>query len=330
LRVDRQGTRGGLHRRAGALGPSTNPSRPTQPLSSGITVEEALARLRSRPAADCRVGGRRAHTPAGAWRTGGVKAIVVALVAAPAALGMLMVGADAIGSAPTPGASGTRPDAQASASSGNRAHGGDHRGTQSTSSAGPPAGASPTDAPAGGTGPAPSTTTTRAPGHPSGSARPSSAANAPTAVAAGAATGPTGTTTTTSTTTTTTVPPPVRAWNAQYGSILVTLLGDITAVQGATATAGDYTAVVPLWQQLATDVASAQALPAVPDATLAAGLSTALGELSMATADWLGSLTSTAPPAGTIANQAQFDAGTAQFSQGVTNFTAADAGIVAA
>jgi hypothetical protein len=70
-------------------------------------------------------------------------------------------------------------------------------------------------------------------------------------------------------------------------------------------------------------------LPAVLDATLAAGLSTALGEPSTA-ADWLDSLTSTAPRAGTIANQAQFDADRAQFTQGVTDFTATHVGIVAA
>jgi hypothetical protein len=71
-------------------------------------------------------------------------------------------------------------------------------------------------------------------------------------------------------------------------------------------------------------------LPAVPDPSLESSWSAALGELAAASADWLGSLTSTAPPGGTIADQAQFDAGTAQFTQGAADFTTADTAIVSA
>ena len=319
-------------------------------MTAGITVEEALTRLRAGSPPPRRRSLRGGTSPKhsarnpslGPART--VKVILGTLVAAPVVLGILIAGGDALGAkAPTPtstlGTPGSAPAGGRSPSA-QRAH---HRAsavggqstTTTTTTLGP--GAPGTAATVGTPATTPTTTTAA---HPSSGAHPSAQAAASggpsgaiTAGSSGETTTTTSTTTTTApgaTTTTTTAPSPVQAWNVQSGAILATLNADIAAVEAATPVAGDYTAVVPVWQQLATDVTAAQALPAVPDPTLETAWTTALGELATASADWLGSLTSTAPPGGTIANQAQFDAGTAQFAQGMADFTTADSGIVSA
>jgi hypothetical protein len=125
-------------------------------------------------------------------------------------------------------------------------------------------------------------------------------------------------------------PSPVAAWDLQYRSAVTTLQGDVSTVEAAEPTSsGDYTDVVGSWEQLASDVSSAQALPAVPDATVEANWSDALEELAGAVVDWLGSLTSTAPPSGTIADQAQFDSGNTLFAQGVTDLATAATAVAA-
>jgi len=129
-------------------------------------------------------------------------------------------------------------------------------------------------------------------------------------------------------------PPPSSAalagWAAQYGDTVTTLEADVSAVEAAEPTpSGDYTAVVGSWEQLASDVASAQTLPAVPDATVEASWNDGLTELAGAVEDWLGSLTSTAPPSGTVADTARFDEGSSLFTEGTTDLGAVASAIAA-
>lgn len=310
------------------------------PVASGMTVADALARVRS---AQARVSPRlvsRRRTPTTTWDLRRVGAMVLL---APVALSILLGLADAAGHrGHVEGSAGvprrTVPPAVAAASS--RAAGTRRKAAPASAVSAATRGA-----------PAPGTTTTTAPVAP-GRAGPGGAAatrpgggpsvaaspGEPPTVTAGtaasgiAAAGPAAPPATTAT--------PggggaalsaglVLIWGVEHGAALDTLTADVTAVQGASPVAGDYSTVVPVWQRLAADVATAQGLPAVPDPTVEATFTAALGELAAATADWLASLSSTSPAGGTVALQATFDAGTAQFAQGVSALQSVAASVAA-
>jgi hypothetical protein len=311
------------------------------PLSRGAMPPAPAARAVSGLAAIVAAVGRRrprASVPGHGWRrVTGWKAIAVGLVVTPLVLAAVMLGADVLGlrgGAHNPATGASQP---------------------ALAGVGDPAGAplDPRDGRSNHAATSTSTTATSAPttsgGQGGGGASGGAAASAPAGHRANPATASTSggtravggssstttstspTTTSTSATTTTPAPSPVAAWRAQDGWSLQAMQNDVAAVQGAAPTpAGDYTAVVALWQQLATDVATAQGLPAIPDTATDTKWSVALGELATATSDWLASLSSTAPPGGTIADQHTFDAGTGQFGQGVTDLTAVATAVAAA
>jgi hypothetical protein len=290
-----------------------------------------------------------ASAPGRGWqRVTGWKAIAAGLVVTPLVLAAVMLGADALGlrggesHAPAPAAS-----QPAGGNPGGSAHAGHEGRPHGSATTVPTGGSSSSTTTAQSSSTISSTAPARAGASPAASALPSPArhgGNPATASGTSGGTRPTGsgsggaaTSTTfagpaTTTTASTTAPSsPTAIWRAQGGSWFVTLHDDVAAVAAAAPTPdGDYTAVAPLWEQLAADVAAAEGVAAIPDAAIDATWSAALGELGTATTDWMASLTSISPPGGTIVDQATFDAGTAQFDQGVSDLMTAAAAVAAA
>jgi len=330
------------------------------PRYAGLTVGEALADVRAaavRTSAGAprgaRVGvpplarralARRAASARQAWhRVTGWKAIAVGVVVTPLVLAAVMVGADALGlhGGPRPTASTPAGGRGAPAARHWAAPVPHRRAVGDTTATTPTTQPHPAPRP----GPTTSATAARSVASPASRPRPAAAAaGRGAATASGHASGgssatttsvpasaPTSTSVPATTTTTAPAPSPLAAWRTQNGSVLTTLQDDVAAVQAASPSpSGDYTALVAPWQQLAADVATAQSLPAIPDAATETTWSAALDELATATADWLASLSSTSPPGGTIANQTTFAAGTAQFTQGVTDLGTVEAAVAAA
>ncbi len=319
-----------------------------QEVASGITVGEALARVRGEGRAP---GPDRATSPGKLTRfrlplAPGTRRAWSAKELAAVSLGMMAFGAVVLG-AQSPGAHSARPAAYlspAAPATAARSETHPRSGSHALSPLPVPVAAVvAVGAPGSSATAAPSVTGPRVAGRHDAHAPRSSGDSAGVASpGAGSSPGSVAAATTTSTSTTSTTTPGgsgapsgssasvVEAWDIQYGSNLVSLSDDISTVDAAEPSAsGDYSAVVASWQQLASDVGAAQAVAPVPDAALEATWSAALEELSTACADWLASLTSTSPPSGSIADESLFDAGTAEFAQGTSDLATAQSGITA-